>query len=114
MAYTKDRLVEKIPPIQGKNTFQEKCKSFRTTLFPAPPRALELDWNSYKPRQWNWSNLTKSELEEACSAKIKGKTPGPDLITQDIILHAYQAIPDVFFKLYSRLLDIGYHPQCWK
>ena len=29
---------------------------------------------------WDWPNLTKSELKNACSTKIKGKTPGPDSI----------------------------------
>ena len=114
MAYTKDSRIEKIPPIQGQDTFQGKCKALRETLFPVPPSAPESSWNSYRPRNWNWSSLTQSELADACSAKIKGKTPGPDQITQDIILQAYKAIPEVFFKLYSRLLDIGYHPRCWK
>jgi hypothetical protein len=58
--------------------------------------------------------LTRAELENACSAKVKGKTPGPDGITQEIILQAYKAAPDVFFRLYTRLLDTGYHPTCWK
>jgi hypothetical protein len=58
--------------------------------------------------------LSIVELQNACSTKIKGKTPGPDQITQDIILQAYKAIPDVFYKLYSSLLDTGYHPKCWK
>jgi hypothetical protein len=35
---------------------------------------------------WKWPSLTKGELENACSTKIKGKTPGPDFITQEIIL----------------------------
>src|SRR5277367_1965874 len=112
MAYTKDSQIEKIPPIQGQDTFQGKCKALRETLFPVPPSAPEPSWNSYRPRNWNWSSLTQSELADACSAKIKGKTPGPDQITQDIILQVYKAIPEVFFKLYSRLLDIGYHPRC--
>ena len=54
------------------------------------------------------------ELQSACSAKIKGKTPRPDYITQDIILHVYKAIPDVFYRLYSSLLNTGYHLKCWK
>ena len=49
MAYTRDRLVEKIPSIQGKDTFAGKYKAFRSTLFPAPPMALEPSWNSYRP-----------------------------------------------------------------
>jgi ribonuclease HI len=114
MAYTKDRQVERLPPIQGSTTFQGKCNTLREALFPTPPVAPEPTWEHYKAARWNWSPLTQGELENACSAKIKGKTPGPDSINHEIILHAYRAIPDVFFKLYSSLIDIGYHPLCWK
>ena len=114
IAYTKDRLVEKIPAISGQDTFTRKCQAFRSTLFPAPPLALEPSWNSYRPSLWKWSSLTQLELKDTCLAKIKGRILGPDGITQDIILQAYKAIPDIFFKLYSRLLDIGYHLLCQK
>ena len=85
LAYTKNRLVEKIPPISNKTDFYDKCKVFRETLFPTPPSAPEPTWDRYRPYNWNWPSLARSELENACSAKIKGKTPGPDLINQDII-----------------------------
>ncbi|EDN93481.1 hypothetical protein SS1G_09348 [Sclerotinia sclerotiorum 1980 UF-70] len=61
-----------------------------------------------------WPDLTESELLNACSAKIKGKTPGPDGITQDIIIQAYKAIPKAFFTLFSHLINLGYYPSCWK
>ena len=114
MSYTKDRLVERIPAIQGQSSFNGQCDAFRSTLFPPPPTAPEPSWVNYETGGWKWEPLTTSELNRACSAKIKGKTPGPDMISQEIITHAYHAIPDVFFKLYSSLLDIGYHPKCWK
>ncbi|EDO03846.1 hypothetical protein SS1G_06327 [Sclerotinia sclerotiorum 1980 UF-70] len=70
---------------------------------------------SYKQsKKWEWPDLTESELLNACSAKIKGKTPGPDGITQDIIIQAYKAIPKAFFTLFSHLINLGYHPSCWK
>ena len=81
---------------------------------PYPPSAPEPTWEGYRPYDWNWPRLARTELENACTAKIKGKTPGPDLITHDIIRQAYKAIPDTFYKLYSSLLDIGYYPKCWK
>jgi len=41
MSYTKDKRVERIPPIQSTTTlhdsFQGKANTFRTTLFPTPP-----------------------------------------------------------------------------
>jgi hypothetical protein len=119
MAYTTDRQVEKMPPIQSPNSledsFQGKCSAFRDTLFPPPPQAPKPEWNNYQSStMWKWPSLTKGELENACSTKIKGKSPGPDFITQDIILQAYTAIPETFLRLYTILIDIGYHPTCWK
>jgi ribonuclease HI len=114
LAYTKDYQNQKLPSILGKDNFPDKCDILRQTLFPLPPNAPEPDWTDYRPAEWDWPNLTQAELQSACSAKIKGKTPGPDCITQEIILNAYNAIPDTFFTIYSNLLNIGYHPPCWK
>ena len=118
MAYTKDRRVERIPLIASspnslESSFQGKCNSFRSTLFPPPPSAPTPDWTNYRPLDgWQWPSLSRTELLNACSAKIKGKTPGPDQITQEIITHAYFTIPEVFYKLYASLIDSGYHPKC--
>ena len=55
------------------------------------------------------------ELAQACSSTaVKGKTPGPDGITQEIIAKAFQAIPDTFLKVYGLLIAKGYHPKCWR
>lgn len=114
MAYTKEYQSDRLPPITGNELFQDKCSVLREALFPVPPSASDLEWSTYRPGNWKWPGLTRLELENACSAKIKGKTPGPDQINQDIVRYAYEAIPDIFFRLYSNLVDIGYHPKCWK
>jgi ribonuclease HI len=119
-SYTNSQLVEKIPEIKSINsenmesTFQGKCNSFRKLLFPTPPKANLPNWDKYIPRQWKWPKLSKIELKNACLGKIKGKTPGPDLITQEIISRAYKTIPHVFYRLYSKLLNSGYHPTNWR
>ncbi|APA14489.1 hypothetical protein SS1G_06411 [Sclerotinia sclerotiorum 1980 UF-70] len=120
MSYTKDIQTERIPNIRSnpsklENSFEGKCSAFRSTLFPPPPFTPPPNWESYKQsKKWEWPDLTESELLNACSAKIKGKTPGPDGITQDIIIQAYKAIPKAFFTLFSHLINLGYHPSCWK
>ena len=93
MQYTKDQLVELIPPIKNTlqpgllaNIFQEKCKAFKETLFLAPSIAPPINLEGYRASSsWEWPKLNIVELANACSAKIKGKTPGPDNITQVII-----------------------------
>ena len=120
MSYTKNIRAERTTPIKlNRSTltaFKEKAEAFRSTLFPSPLLANKPNWDNYSAnsRKWEWPILDKKELQNACSATIKGKTPGPDYITQEIITHAYKAIPTVFYTLYASLLDIGYHPKCWR
>jgi hypothetical protein len=121
MKYTKDSKVPTIPKIQNlqgtiQSTFKGKCDAFREALFPPPPKADKPTWEEYQGDQskWDCPNLTHIELENVCSSKIKAKSPGPDGITQDIITHAFTAIPDYMFWVYSTLINLGYHPTCWK
>ena len=121
MSYTKEYLVEPLPSIFNNNTksleslFSAKCNILRTILFPSPPITSRVILDNYtSSTKWNWPILSQTELNSACSTKIKGRSPGPDLITQEIIIQAYSAIPDIFFSVYSILLNKGYHPKCWK
>ena len=118
IAYTKDIMVQPIPNIRNIRTdaleteFMGQCDAFRTALFPDPPTAPDIDFSAYLgDPDWNWPILSNIELENACILKIKGKTPGPDLITQEIITQAYNTIPDIFFQVYSILINTGYHPK---
>jgi hypothetical protein len=45
---------------------------------------------------------------------MQSSTPGPDVINQEIITAAYQAQPDILFKVFSLIFDHGYRPACWK
>ena len=117
MSYTKDNQNSLIPTINGQSTFKGKCKALRTALFPNPPStSTTIRWKRYVASpKWEWPKLSTEELQDACSnTAIKGKTPGPDSITQEIIAKAYAAIPEVFYNIYSSLLDIGVHPRAWK
>jgi hypothetical protein len=128
MSYTKGLSSQPIPSLfdintqELESTFHKKCNIFRSTLFPTPPNSigpnlegLQNNTNySNKSNKWNWPLLTQVEIKNACTSKIKGKTPGPDFITQEIIIQAYLAIPEIFFKVYSTLLNKGYHPKVWK
>jgi ribonuclease HI len=115
LAYTKDHRVERLPIIQDESTFIGKAKVLRDSLFPEPPITQEPNWESYSPKTtWKWPPLNRFELQQACLTKAKGKTPGPDSISQEIIFKAYTTAPDHFLKLYRCLIDLGYHPKCWK
>lgn len=120
MSYTKPRAYERIPEIRNragdlKGSFKGKCLALRTGLFPEPPKANPFNWLQYQPSdKWDWPELSKRELEYACLTQIKGKTPRPDAITQEIITHAYRASPEVFNQVFAMLLKYGYHPVGWR
>ena len=115
--YTKNSFTGTLPTIQGNNTFESKASCLKQGLFPSPPLNSPLVWDYYNANSttWDWPELQRKELALACSSTaVKGKTPGPDGITQEIIQHAYLAIPDVFFSLYAGLVNKGYHPEIWR
>lgn len=102
-SYTRDGQVQKFPDIASpskgnslKKIFDGKCHALRTTLFPIPPSARYHNWTDYQSREWTWPQLTENKLRRACSARIKGKKPGLDSITQKMITHAYRAISTHF------------------
>jgi len=118
MSYTKDILAQPIPGILDittstiKTDFTDKCQAFRIALFPEPPVAPEVNLTRYiASPDWDWPVLSVIELKNACTTKIKGTTPGPDVITQEIITQAYNIIPDVFYSIFSILLNYGYYPR---
>ncbi|KAH7563628.1 hypothetical protein BM1_00675 [Bipolaris maydis] len=95
-------------------SFKGKCKAFRKALFPPPPSTALPSFNNHQEKEWEWPALSTTELERACSNKVKSSSPGPDALSQDIITAAYQAQPNTFFKAYSLLFNYGYHPTCWR
>jgi hypothetical protein len=100
---------------QYKSIFQEKYDIFRSIFFPPPPISIPINLENYQSStSWKWPRLIRIELEKAYTLKIKGKTPGPDLITQEIIVQAYSAIPDIFYIIYSILINKDYYPKVWK
>jgi hypothetical protein len=118
----KELTYQRIPAIQAseatptmlEDTFTGKCYAFRNTLFPPPPVTDPISWVNYQEGRWEWPALSRNEVEAACSSKVQSSTPGPDVINQEIITAAYQAQPDILFKVFSLFFDHGYHPACWK
>ena len=93
MSYTKEYTSQTIPSLFNsqtntfKSTFQEKSNTFRNTLFPPPPISNPINLNSYiANKEQKQSKLSYIELENLYTSKIKDKTPGIDLITQEIIV----------------------------
>lgn len=120
LKYTNGSKIQRMPPILNlqkveQNTFKGKCAALKETLFQKPPEAETPQWDNYTTNsKWAWPTLSEGEIEHACSSNIQSKSPGPDLITQEIITNAYKAIPEIFLECYRIFIDAGYHPSCWR
>ena len=136
--YCNQRRLEKTPVICYNNTekaisFNDKCKIFLNTLLPAnsdnmtesidPAYFAVNDTNlsefcpeSYSSNEskWKWPKLTINELENAIFSSSTKKAAGSDKINFLIIQKAYSIIPQLFYQLYSKLIEVGFHPECWK
>jgi hypothetical protein len=69
-------------------SFQEKCHTFMTTLFPAPPSSDPLDWTTIPNKaQWDdfWPDIRDKEVREAIFTSSIKKVPGPDELSFLII-----------------------------
>jgi hypothetical protein len=65
MSYTKSLSRGLIPSIEGKETFDGKCKALRKTLFPKlPPDTVPTNIRR-KQFKWDWEPVLIEELEQA-------------------------------------------------
>ena len=122
--YTKYRKVEKLPIIKYKSadeieqiaiSFEGKSKAFLNILLPEPPISEAPDWSNYQAKdEWEWPEIAEIEIQKAVLGTSTKTAPGPDKISYAIIQQAFKAIPHLFYKLYPKLIERGYHPNCWK
>ena len=129
--FCNQRKIEKTPIIcynnQKATSFTEKCEVFLEALFPpqsisnnianiaAPIKIVNNNYTYIDDSYENqWPELTEKELESAIFSSSSKKAPGPDRIGFLIIQKAYSTIPQLFYQLYSKLIQLGFHPDCWK
>jgi hypothetical protein len=58
--------------------------------------------------------MESKEIKDAIFNSSCKTAPGPDQISNKIIQETYQIIPDLFYKLYSKLIEKGHHLIQWR
>ena len=117
--YTKPRLIEKVPPIKDSEgnlcqNFPDKCKAFIKAMYPKPPEIqMERAESTSIPASY-WPALKDNEVKQVILTSSCKKAPDPDGISFAIIQKTYQAIPKAFNWVYSKLIEQGFHPRCWR
>ena len=94
-----------------------KCDAFVSAMYTKNPFTddnIEDLTNQDSENDNNWPNLTENELQNAISLFNPKKSCGPDAINFTIIQKSFQPLKNVFFTIYSKFIQIGYHPLCWR
>jgi hypothetical protein len=69
----------------------------------------KLNSNSFE-----WSNLIESEFRKAIFIFASNKASRSDQLIFLIVQKAYNSISNVFFMLYSKLINRDHHSVCWR
>ena len=83
-------------------------------MFSPPVHTHEDEIPVRNRAEQEWFPITDNEIQQAIFTSAPRKAPGPDGITFLCLQHAYTAIPQHFNMLFRALLEIGYHPKCWR
>ncbi len=99
--------------------FEDKCDAFIEAMYSASSDIenesnendvrLALNSNSFE-----WSNLIEIKLQKAIFTSASNKASGSDQLCFLIVQKAYNSISDIFFMLYSELINRDHHSECWK
>ena len=93
-------------------------RNLQPRLIPKNPQSPQRPTSSTskgnREKVWPWPELSPKEVKHAIFSSSATKAPGPDKIGFAIIQHAYNAAPNVFYRVYTVLFSHGYHPKCWR
>ena len=58
--------------------------------------------------------MTENELQKAISLFNPKKACGTDAVSFTIVQKSFQSLKNVFFMIYSKFIQTGFHPLCWR
>ncbi len=83
-------------------------------LFINPPQTKAIKWDNYKESNWEWPEINKDEIRDTIFSSSTKSIIRPDGISYLILQKAFNIIESRFVILYSKLIQYGYHPICWR
>jgi flagellar hook-basal body complex protein FliE len=121
--FIKNNRIKKLSSIQyEKKTnieFENKCNAFIEAMYSISSN-VENTSNETKIRLklnsdlFEWSNLIESELRKAIFISASNKASKSDQLIFLIVQKAYNSISNIFFMLYSELINRDHHFVCWR
>ena len=83
-------------------------------LFINSSQTEAIKWDNYKKSNWEWPEISKDEIKDIIFSSSIKLAAGPNGISYLIIQKALNIIETRFVMLYSKLIQYGYHPICWR
>src|SRR5436190_5070860 len=83
-------------------------------LFINPSQTEPVKWDNYKESNWKWPEINRDEIKDTIFSSSIKSASGPDGISYLILQKAFNIIESRFVILYSKLIQYGYHPICWR
>ena len=83
-------------------------------LFTNSPQTKAVKWDNYKESHWEWPEINRDEIKDIIFLSLTKSTTRPDGISYLILQKAFNIIESRFVILYSKLIQYGYHPICWR
>jgi hypothetical protein len=121
--FIKNNRMKKLSSIQYEDRtnieFEDKCNAFIEAMYSISSdientndeAEIRLNLNS---ESFQWFELIESELQKAIFTFASNKASESDQLTFLIVQKAYNSISDVFFILYSELINQDHHLECWR
>ncbi len=115
--FIKSQKIVKIPPIQHENslriTFQKKFKIFLKTMFSPPSESILTALKSDDLDTITWKLITFKEVKQSIKSSSLRKASKSNKISFLILQQAFQTISELFFAIFTKLLNNDYHSTCW-
>ncbi len=97
--------------------FEDKCNAFIEAMYSirsdtentSDETDIQLNLNS---ESFEWFDLIKSKLQKAIFTFASNKSSRSDQLTFLIVQKTYNSISDIFFMLYSELINRDHHSVC--
>ena len=110
-----------IPPLDDcdrirQETFEGKCNTLRSALFPAPAAGSDIP-NLRPPKadlRESFTSVTPGEIRSAINRCNRNSACGYDRIPYLVIDKAHAHRPDLLTHLFESSITIGYFPVAWK
>ncbi len=121
--FIKNNRMKKLSSIQYERKinieFEDKCNAFIETMYSTSSDVentsdeTKIRWK-LNSNSFEWSNLIESEFRKAIFIFASNKASRSDQLIFLIVQKAYNSISNVFFMLYSKLINRDHHSVCWR